>query len=359
VIKVENRDPVLAKQIADSMASVSSRQMVTVMGLEEVNVVEPGNIPTKPSKPKVKLNTAIGGIMGCLLSAVFIIIQYIMDDSIKNSEDIEKHLAITTLGTIPRELAKKNSKTNKKKTQKKKYRRRKDREDNSYSLDKEQLDTTSNESYKSLRTNLQFCGKDVKTICITSCLPNEGKTVVSLRLASTIAEAGKKVLFIDADLRKSVILGKLRIENELYGLSQYLSGMNELKEVINKTSVVNVDMIFTGPLPPNPSEMLAGDMFKTLIMTQRGVYDYILVDTPPLGVVIDSANVAQVCDGTIIVIEADHISYKFAQRVVKQLIQGKCRVLGAVLNKVNMKRKDYYGKNYGKYYGKYYTSNKR
>jgi capsular exopolysaccharide synthesis family protein len=199
----------------------------------------------------------------------------------------------------------------------------------------------------------------VKTICITSCLPNEGKTVVSLRLASTIAEAGKKVLFIDADLRKSVILGKLRIENELYGLSQYLSGMNELKEVINKTSVENVDMIFTGPLPPNPSEMLAGDMFKTLIMTQRGVYDYILVDTPPLGVVIDSANVAQVCDGTIIVIEADHISYKFAQRVVKQLIQGKCRVLGAVLNKVNMKRKDYYGNNYGKYYGKYYTSKKR
>ncbi|HCL03079.1 MAG TPA: tyrosine protein kinase [Lachnoclostridium phytofermentans] len=218
------------------------------------------------------------------------------------------------------------------------------------SIEKGTLEFTSNEAYKSLRTNIQFCGKEVKTICITSSLPNEGKTVVSFRLATAFAESGKKVLFIDADLRKSVIISRLKIDNAVNGLSQYLSGMNCLEEVIYK-SKENLDIIFTGILPPNPSEMLGSDEFKNLVKTQREVYDYIIIDTPPLGVVIDSANVADICDGTILVLESNKISYRFAQRVLKQLNTGKSKVLGAVLNKVNI-----YGLGYNKkYYGKYYN----
>ncbi|WP_312106027.1 polysaccharide biosynthesis tyrosine autokinase, partial [Lachnoclostridium sp.] len=304
---------------------------------------------TVPTSPHVKKNIVLSGLVGAFISAFVIIFIHMIDDSIKNAEQIEKYLDLTVLGTIPLEMKYSNKK---RKNKKPFWKKRK--EDNILSehssIEKGTLEFTSNEAYKSLRTNIQFCGKEVKTICITSSLPNEGKTVVSFRLATAFAESGKKVLFIDADLRKSVIISRLKIDNAVNGLSQYLSGMNCLEEVIYK-SKENLDIIFTGILPPNPSEMLGSDEFKNLVKTQREVYDYIIIDTPPLGVVIDSANVADICDGTILVLESNKISYRFAQRVLKQLNTGKSKVLGAVLNKVNI-----YGLGYNKkYYGKYYN----
>ncbi len=214
----------------------------------------------------------------------------------------------------------------------------------------------SNEAYNTLRTNIQFCGKDIKAICITSCTPNEGKTVVSFSLAASMAEGGKKVLFIDADLRKSILIGRLKVDKAVSGLTHYLSGINELEEIIYQTNVENLDIIFTGPVPPNPSDLLGSEEFRKLIASGREVYDYIIIDTPPLGAVIDSANVAKFCDGVILVIQTNTISYKFAQRVIKQLEKGNCRILGAILNKVEFKHKGYYGKYHGNYYGNYYNS---
>ena len=213
---------------------------------------------------------------------------------------------------------------------------------------------SSNEAYNTLRTNILFCGKSVKTICITSCTPNEGKTVVSFHLATSMAESGKKVLFIDADLRKSVLIGRLKLDKATKGLSEYLSGMNQLEEIIYHTNIENLDVIFTGPIPPNPSDLLGSETFKKLVDSQRDLYDYVIIDTPPLGLVIDSANVSEFCDGAILVIQAKAISYKFAQKVVKQLEKGNCRILGAVLNKVGMKQNRHYGTYYGSYYGSYY-----
>jgi capsular exopolysaccharide synthesis family protein len=361
-IMVENQDPLLAKQLADSIAEVSAARMVSVMEMEKVNVVEPGNIPSKPSSPNVLINTMIAGLFGAFLATFIILIFYIMDDSIKTPDDIEKHLGITALGMVPLEItnnrSKRLSKRKNKITKRHALKQKVHPENIGDNYEKTKLDFAGNEAYKTLRTNIQFCGKEVKTICITSCTPNEGKTVISFRLASTIAETGKKVLFIDADLRKSVIIGRLGIEGEVFGLSQYLSGMNSLEEVINETNVNNVDIIFTGPIPPNPSELLGGEMFHNLIRTQREVYDYIIIDTPPLGLVIDSANVAECCDGTMLVVESNSISYKLVQRVLKQLEKGKCRVLGAVLNKVNLHAKGYYSVYYGKGSEKYYDKYK-
>lgn len=359
-IKVKNTDPMLAKQLADAIAKVSAEQMVSVMEMEKVNVVEPGDLPTAPSSPNVRKNTMMGGAAGVLLSALIIIFLYMSNDSIRSSEDVEKHLGLTTLGALPMEMKHhyKKPKLKMSKRKKKKLLKKGLLQDEgtleATSIEQSTLDFTSNEAYKTLRTNIQFCGKDIKTICITSSLPNEGKTVISFRLAKTIAESGKKVLFIDADLRKSVIVSRLKIEKAACGLSQYLSGMNKLEEIINKTNVPNVDIIFTGAIPPNPSELLDSDMFKKLIKEQRKVYDYVIVDTPPLGIVIDSANVAEVCDGTIMVVEANSISNKLVQKVLSQLQKGKCRVLGVVINKMDVSKKGYYGKYYGKRYGKRY-----
>ena len=117
----------------------------------------------------------------------------------------------------------------------------------------------------------------------------------------------------------------------------------------------NFGIIFTGKVAPNPSELLGNDRFKKMIATVREEYDYVVIDCPPLGSVIDAAIVAKECDGAIIVIETDNVSYKVVQRVQKQLEQSGCKILGAVLNKVEMGGKGYYGKGYyGSYYGRYY-----
>lgn len=220
------------------------------------------------------------------------------------------------------------------------------------------LDFRSNEAYKALRTNIQFCGSDIKEICITSCMPNEGKSSVSFNLAAAFAEAGKKVIFIDADLRKSVLFGRYQPDQAVLGLTHYLSGQKRLEEVLYETNIEKLDIIFTGPEPPNPSELLGNELFHQMMGNLREEYDYVIVDTPPIGSVIDSAVVSEFCDGIIMVIEANVISFKFAQRAKKQLERGKCKFLGVVLNKTELNSKGYYGKYYrknnAKYYGSYY-----
>ena len=207
------------------------------------------------------------------------------------------------------------------------------------------------EAYKTLRSNIQFSGSDIKVIGFTSSQPDEGKSSVSLNLAVSLAELGKKVMFIDGDLRKSVLLGRYRINKPIKGLTHYLSGLNSLNQVIYSANMDNLHLIFSGQIPPNPSELLNGDIFSDLITDLRKEYDYIIIDTPPLGAVIDAAIIAQKCDGMILVIESNTISYKFAQKVKEQLDKTETKILGAVLNKVDMSDSGYYGKYYGKYYG--------
>ena len=214
------------------------------------------------------------------------------------------------------------------------------------------------EAYKSLRTNLQFCGEDKKVIAVTSCTPNEGKSSVSMQLGISLAESGKRVILIDADLRKSVLLGRTKTQKSVRGLAHFLSGQATLEDVICSTNVKNFYMIYSGPFPPNPAELLGGKNFRSLLNALRKVYDYVIVDTPPLGSVIDAAVAAKKCDGTILVIENNAISvisYRCAQEVKSQLERSNCPLLGVVLNKVDMQKQAYgkYGK-YGQYkYGDY------
>lgn len=215
------------------------------------------------------------------------------------------------------------------------------------------LDRRTEEAFKTLRTNLQFCGKDIKSIALTSCTPNEGKSTVSLQLARSLAESGKRVLYIDADLRKSVVIARCQVGQTVKGFTHYLSGQCAFGEAVYMTNVRNLHMIFAGPVPPNPAELLGSNAFKLVIERMKTVYDYIIVDTPPLGSVIDAAIIANECDGSIMVIRSGEISGRFAHKIVEQLRMADCPVLGAILNGVDMKKSGY-GKYYSKYYGKYY-----
>lgn len=210
----------------------------------------------------------------------------------------------------------------------------------------ETLDYARNEAYKSLRTNIRFCGDNVQTILMTSCTPNEGKSTVSFHLAKALADDGRQVLLIDADMRKSVLVTRLgatpKDKEKIFGLSHFLTGQKEIGDVLCATNVPGLHMIFSGPEVPNPTELLGNDYFMQMMNAAKEKFDYIIIDAPPLGSVIDAAILTSVCDGAIMVIESNAISYRMAQTIKKQLSQTGVRILGAILNKVDLKKGSYY-----------------
>lgn len=218
-------------------------------------------------------------------------------------------------------------------------------------IERPELPYETNEELKLFRTNLQFCGDDKRVILFTSAFSGEGKSTVTLNLCRSLAELDKKVLLIDADMRKSVLRRKVNGPTPKKGLSHYLSGQCELGDVIYKTSTVNFSVVFSGVVPPNPTELLSSPRFADMIEIGRKHYDYVIVDCPPVGMVVDASVVAQYCDGSIILIEAGEVKYRLAQEVVGKMRNTGCPILGVVLNKVDRKKHGHY---YGKYYGKKY-----
>lgn len=228
---------------------------------------------------------------------------------------------------------------------------------NKLTIHLEEMDYNTEEELKTLRTNLIFCGADKKVVMITSTAPGEGKSNTSLNLAVSLAKLNKRVLLMDLDLRKSVLISKCDAQQVKYGMSHFLSGQCQLTDAIYTTNVPKLHIAMAGPAGPNPTELLSGEIFQKMIKSLREVYDYILIDTAPLGLVIDAAIVARECDGALIVVEAGKIKYRQVQKVKAQIEDSGCPVLGAVLNKVDYTGNRYarYGK-YGKYgkYGRYY-----
>ena len=191
------------------------------------------------------------------------------------------------------------------------------------------------EGLNQLKTNLAFCGKDIKVITITSSVPNEGKSSVAFDLSKTMAEGGKKILMVDADLRKSVLAAKYHIQGIDKGLSHYLTGQAEIEDIIYETETEGFYLSVAGPLSPDPTSLLDSDQFQKFIDKVREDYDYVIIDAPPLGVVIDAVIIGKYCDGAVLVIEQGVIKRKVVQDVIKQLKRGEVRILGAVLNKVD------------------------
>lgn len=210
------------------------------------------------------------------------------------------------------------------------------------------------EAVRTLRTNIQFCNTDkaVKTICLTSCIPNEGKSSISINLAVSMARDGKKVLHIDADMRKPRTYKDVTSRYNV-GLSNYLSGMVELEDAIRATNIDNLDVIVCGPKPPNPAELLGTERFSQMLAVLKEKYDYVIIDTPPLGSMIDAAIVASQADGTIMLIEYNTVDYKKAVMVKEQLEKANARILGVVINKIPRREyKQYYYYDYDYYYKK-------
>lgn len=218
---------------------------------------------------------------------------------------------------------------------------------------KAQMVKSMEEYYNSIRTNIQFSGRDLKVITLTSAQPSEGKSTTSVNLAISFARAGFRTLLIDADTRNSVMSGTFKSNERYQGLTSFLSGNAELSDVICDTSIDNLMIIPAGQVPPNPTSLIQNDNFKAMIETVRGLYDYVIVDTPPLGLVIDAAILAHHSDASLLVTKVGADKRRTITKLKEQLEQSGSVFLGIILNKYDI-HLDKYG-SYGSYggYGSY------
>lgn len=208
------------------------------------------------------------------------------------------------------------------------------------------------EAYRTLRTNIEFSSFDehIRVIMLTSAGPGEGKSTTAANLAVAFAQAGKKVLIMDADLRKPTLHHTFSKTNR-WGLTNIIAGQAEVKEVISQTEINNLDLLASGPIPPNPSELLASKRMSALLEELKLIYDIIIVDTPPALAVTDAQIMSTKCDGVILVIDSGKVKREIALKVKMNLEYVNARILGAVLN--NIDRKD------GESYYYYYYGNKQ
>ncbi|MEK8126908.1 CpsD/CapB family tyrosine-protein kinase [Paenibacillus filicis] len=205
------------------------------------------------------------------------------------------------------------------------------------------------EAYRTLRTNIQFSAIDeeLRVIMVTSAGPGEGKSTTLTNLAVAYAQTDMKVVVIDADLRKPTMHHTFSVTNR-WGLTSIISGQAKLNEVVQQTYVDNLSLITSGPIPPNPSEMLASKRMTALLEDLKQSFDIILVDAPPTLAVTDSQIVATKCDGVILVVDSGKVKRDMAIKAKANLDHVKARILGVVLNNMDRKNAESY---YYYYYG--------
>ena len=207
------------------------------------------------------------------------------------------------------------------------------------------------EYYNALRTNIQLSGENIKVIAVSSTFPGEGKTTTSTNLALTFANAGYKTLLIDADIRNSKMLGGVfRSSEKITGLTEYLSGNTDLSQGLCETDEENLFVITSGQASPNATALVQSEKFEVMMDVLRRHYDYIIVDTPPIGMVIDATLISKFCDASMLVVASNVVKRKMVQKSKTQLEQSSTPFLGVILNKYNVEADKYgfYG-SYGNY----------
>lgn len=210
------------------------------------------------------------------------------------------------------------------------------------------LKNPATEAYRVIRTSIQFAqaGKELKTLAVTSCMPNEGKSITVANLAVVLTQAGKSVLLIDCDMRNPTVHKNFNLSNKV-GLSSCISMGTALSDAVQKTSIEGLYALTGGVIPPNPSELLGSEQMKNVLQRAKEQYDCVLIDTPPVMPVTDALIVGRFVDGMILVIASAEVKVEMARDVKNQLVNAGANILGVVLNKV---RSEHHGYGYGYYY---------
>lgn len=300
-ISVTSLNPYDSFTLVESMQEITPELIKSIKHTAEISVVDPALLPTLPSSPNILLNTMIGGMVGLILSALAFILWEIIDVNVKNQEDLSKRYKLPILGAIPNfDLYKRRKYLLRKVMSTIGKRKKLIRKDESIDEDTKFI---ISEAYKSLRTNLRFTLRwdGCKKIIISSPIPEDGKSTTSTNIAITIAQTGAKVLLIDCDMRKGRLHSFFDLKSAV-GVSDTLSGMKDVKDVIQDTSYKNLQVIAIGSIPPNPAELLASVQMEELIKKLEKVYDYIIIDTPPVNVVSDALSLVKLVNGVVIVV---------------------------------------------------------
>lgn len=303
--------------------------------LGTILVIAPGNVATKPSKPNRTLIVFLGVLLGLASGIGFAFTRNYFDHTVKTPDEIENK-GITVLSWIPKiEELKGGGKSE------------------FIVLNKPK--SPSSEAFRALRTRLQYSKLEetpIKAILLTSSVPSEGKTTISVNIAGSLAQTDKKVLILDCDLRKPRIHNIL--ENDRYpGLSDYLFSNASLEDITRKTDLENLSFISSGTIPPNPSELLASKQMKDFLLKMRSIYDYIIIDSPPYISVTDAEILFRITDGTILVLKAGNTPADAFYRTCDKLSRlDSHNFLGVVFNNFSFKR------SYGYYYNYYYYYSK-
>jgi len=203
-------------------------------------------------------------------------------------------------------------------------------------------DSAKAEAFRLLRSRMQFITKDATSpvILVTSSAPEDGKTYISINLASAYSLLGKKTIIIGFDLRKPKIFQDFNLNNDK-GVSTYLIGQDDLEKVIMKTSYENLSVIPGGPIPPNPSELIALEKTKLLLNSLKERYDFIIVDTPPLGIVSDTFHLASLADACLIVVRPGHTLKKMFATTLNEIKNSRMNSLGLIINDLHRENKQY------------------
>jgi capsular exopolysaccharide synthesis family protein len=345
--------------------------------------VDRARVPVRPSSPNKKRNLILALILGLGGGVGLAFLFDFLDNSIKTSEDVERYAGLPTLGVVPKfSLAGASREYS--------YGHRLKGRTETPQLGTGTMDASATvpqaaegqtprpfvaeveksdqpgtielvphffpnsrlaESYRSIRTALLLSSADspVKTIAVTSALPGEGKTVSVANLAITLAQSGKTVLVVDADLRRPRQHRLFKIKNT-FGLTTYLTDSVELKDVVKSTEIPNLFVVNAGPIPPNPAELLGSDKMARFIKMMKDECDYILFDLPPMLEISDALVLGAKVDGMVLVVHGDKTSREALKKAREKLDMLKVRTIGVVINNVNVTHRGYY------YYKDYYHS---
>ena len=337
-ITVENSNPETAMKIANEISKVFVEQIKTIYNIQNINIIDTAEISNTPCNINHIKDMAIALMAGIFASGVLILIIYILDDTIKSEKDIPVNLKLETIGTIPN-----TNKTN-----------------------NELIIETDPKSYiveclKTTRTNILYASNinKKKAILFTSAREKEGKSFIVNNIAVAFAQANKKVLIVDTNLRTPK--GRSQIfENQTgEGLSDFikeitenkLENLEKAKKYIKETKIPNLHILESGTIPPNPSELLSSTNMRNLLELLKSMYDLVLLDGTPSMIVSDSIALSTMVDSTILVAENKVSKINELKKTKRQIQDVGGKIMGVILNKSDVQHNKYYGKGYGYYYG--------
>ncbi len=334
-IYVKSPDAKEAKELADTYAEVVQDYIANKMELRKPQILEKAKTPYKPIFPNVTSTVVKGALIGGLGIMIIFLFVFLLDDRIRTGDDIAKATDLPTFGTVPRQNMEKNSAEQE--TQEPAVEAGGHRAVYRGNL---ALDYAGEEAINAICSGITFAGKNMKRVLITSCGANEGKTFTALQIAIGMTRRGVRVLLIDADLRLSVMKMKydIRFDGSCFGLAHLLSGQCTAEEAIYRTSIPNLDLLPDGASIKTPLSLLTSPEFDSLMLSAGEAYDLVIVDTPPLGAVVDAAEIARRCDGCLLVLEYNRTHGKGLKEAVSLLRQTGTPVLGCIVNKAAVTR---------------------